>query len=115
MNRIFISFYLRANRIHIFIDTLRCIGSPKRICFLMDSKGKTLVISPYKKKDFKSHRVSKDVYHGCRSLEISSQKLCQLIAKHHNWDKSKTYRIPGTFKTEAKIVVFNLLDAEIIE
>lgn len=31
----YISFYLRNNRIHIFVDALRGIGSPKYVCFLI--------------------------------------------------------------------------------
>ncbi len=33
MSNYYISFYLKAYRIHIFVDALRAIGSTKRICF----------------------------------------------------------------------------------
>ena len=55
MADVYISFYLKANRIHIFMDTLRSIGSPQRICFMIEENGRTLLIAPYAQKDFKSH------------------------------------------------------------
>ena len=77
----YISFYLRANRIHVFIDSLRGLGSPKRVCFLMDDNGNTLVLIPYGKRDLVSHKVPEEAYIGSKDMEISSKKL-----KH--WDNS---------------------------
>lgn len=104
----YISFYLRNNRIHIFVDALRGIGSPKYVCFLIADDGKNLILSPYKKKDFHSHRVPQDVYHGKRSLELASMRLCQILTAEFGWDSSKSYRIPGLLVEDKKIVVFDL-------
>lgn len=104
----YISFYLRNNRIHIFVDALRGIGSPKYVCFLIADDGKTLILAPYKKKDFHSHRVPQAVYHGKRSLELASIRLCQILAVEFGWDSSKSYRIPGCLVEDKKIVVFDL-------
>ena len=104
----YISFYLRNNRIHIFVDALRGIGSPKYVCFLIADDGKNLILSTYKKKDFHSHRVSQDVYHGKRSLELASMRLCQILTAEFGWDSSKSYRIPGRLVEDKKIVVFDL-------
>ena len=114
MEKVYISFYLRANRIHIFVSALRKIGCPERICFLMDKDGDSLILSPYKKRDFRSHRVPKEIYQGNRSLEISSMKLCHLIAKIHHWDTSKSYRVPGKTNTELNAILFTLSEAVII-
>ena len=110
----YISFYLRNNRIHIFVDALRGIGSPKYVCFLIADDGKTLILAPYKKKDFHSHRVPQAVYHGKRSLELASIRLCQLLAVEFGWDSSKSYRIPGRLVEDKKIVIFDLPCATII-
>lgn len=104
----YISFYLRNSRIHIFVDALRGIGSPKYVCFLITDDGKNLILSPYKKKDFHSHRVPQDVYHGKRSLELASMRLCQILTAEFGWDSSKSYRIPGRLVEDKKIVVFDL-------
>ena len=114
MADVYISFYLKANRIHIFMDTLRSIGSPKRICFMIEENGRTLLISPYAQKDFKSHEVSNSVYAGSSSLEINSLRLCSLVAKLHGWDRERS-RVPGKYSTEHNVVIFRLYEAEIIE
>ena len=108
MTDTYISFYLRNNRIHIFVDALRGIGSPKYVCFLIADDGKNLILSTYKKKDFHSHRVPQDVYHGKRSLELASMRLCQILTAEFGWDSSKSYRIPGRLVEDKKIVVFDL-------
>ena len=114
MEKVYISFYLRANRIHIFVSALRKIGCPERICFLMDKDGDSLILSPYKKRDFRSHRVPKEIYQGNRSLEISSMKLCRLIAKIHHWDDSKSYRVQGKTNKELNAILFTLSEAVVI-
>lgn len=81
MSKTHLSFYLKANRIHIFVDALRLIGSPANICFMIGENGKTLILKPYPKKDFHSHRVSAEVYKGKRSMEISSLRLCRSCRK----------------------------------
>lgn len=107
----YISFYLRNNRIHIFIDSLRGIDSPKFISFLIDEKGNNLVLIPYDKKDFHSHRVPVSVYQGKKGLELTSIRLCKTMAKKFSWDTNKSYRVPGIIYNQQKIVVYNLLKA----
>lgn len=104
----YISFYLRNNRIHVFVDALRGIGSPKYVCFMISDDGNTLILSPYQKKDFHSHRVPQDVYHGIGSLNLTSIHLCQILAAEFGWDCSKSYRIPGRLEEDKKVVVFDL-------
>ena len=111
----YISFYLRANRLHVFVYALRQIGSPRRICFLVSKTGTSMVMVPHKKKDFISHAVPNDVYTGVDSLEICSKKLCEVIAGLHGWDLGNSYRVPGTIKEEQELVLFDLTRAEIIE
>ncbi len=115
MNETFISFYLRANRIHVFVDALRGIGCPKFICFYLQENGRNLVIAPYKKKDFRSHRVPANVYEGTRGMEVSSLKLCQIIAEMYHWDIDQSYRIPGFVLQDRSAAIFSLGQAEVIE
>lgn len=115
MNDTNLSFYLKANRIHVFVKSLRSIGSPSRICFMISEDGENLLITPYSKRDFKSHAVPARVYKGDGSLEISSYKLCHLIAGMQNWDLERSYRVPGTVIPEKKVAVFKLREAEVIE
>ena len=115
MNETHLSFYLKANRIHVFVNSLRHMGSPSRICFMISDDGHNLLITPYSKRDFKSHAVPQRVYKGDGSFEVSSYKLCRLIAGMQNWDLERSYRIPGNVLPEKKVAVFNLREAEPIE
>ena len=110
-----ISFYLRANRIHIFVNALRGIGEPSRICFMISEHGERLLITPHDKRDFKSHGVPQEVYTGKGEMEISSMKLCRIIAELHGWDLSQSCRVPGKVYESQKIAVFDLDKAEAIE
>lgn len=115
MNETYISFYLRYNRIHVFTNALREIGEPSRICFMIGENGHSLLMVPYKKRDFRSHYVPRDVYNGCDSMEINSMKLCRIIAFIHNWDVRKSYRVPGRIFPDEQVVIFNLDRASIIK
>ena len=108
MTDTYISFYLRKNRIHIFVEALRGIGSPKYVCFLIAEDGGSLVLAPYDRKDFHSHRVSPTVYNGKRSLELASIHLCKLLSAEFGWDCSKSYRVPGRISKMHGVAVFNL-------
>ena len=115
MNETYISFYLRSNRIHVFTSALREIGEPSRICFLIGENGHSLLMIPYRKRDFRSHHVPRDVYNGCDSMEISSMKLCRIIAYIHKWDTRMSYRVPGKIIHEEQAVIFDVDRAEIIK
>ena len=110
----YISFYLSSNRIHVSIEALRGIGSPRRICFMIDQDGKCLLMLPHPKKDFISHGVSQEVYGGRDSLEISSKKLCVILTSRHSWDPSRSYRVPGVIAAEKCLAAFDLTKAEVI-
>lgn len=110
----YISFYLRENRIHLFVDSLRELGSPSRICFMIEESGKTLMIVPYEKRDFKSHGVPPDVYNGTSSMKVSSMKLCRIIADLHNWDMRRSYRVSGEIHADRRVAIFHLTKAEVI-
>ena len=114
MNGVHISFYLKTSRIHIFTETLRLIGYPKRICFLFFADGQALLIRAHENRDLKSHKVPQDVYDGGRSFEISSWKLCKILADLHSWDLKHSYRIPGVLMRGRRSVRFSLAKAEVI-
>lgn len=48
-------------------------------------------------------------------MDISSYKLCRLIAGMHNWDSKRFYRVPGTVYEDKRVAVFDLKRAVIIE
>ncbi len=115
MTETYLSFYLRYNRIHIFVDALRGIGCPKYICFMIQTDGNSLAVIPYDKKGFLSHRIPADDYDGVIGMEVCSMKLCQIISSLHRWDADCSYRVPGIVYEDQKAVIFDLLQAEIIK
>ena len=115
MSETYISFYLRSSRIHLFVDVLRSIGSPSRICFMVEESGETLLVAPYGKRDFKSHSVPPVVYNGTGGMEVSSFRLCRMIANLHHWDVSRSYRVPGKVYSEQKVAIFKLKEAGVID
>lgn len=112
MSETFLSFYLKANRIHVFVDALREIGQPTNICFMVGPDGKTLIVKPYPRKDFHSHRVPQDVYKGKKSMEVSSLQLCRIMAEMQCWNTNYSYRVPGVIHPQQKICVYHLDQAE---
>lgn len=114
MDETFLSFYLKTNRIHVFADALRKIGSPGNISFMVGENGKTLIVRAYPQKDFHSHRVPKDVYRGKKSMEVSSLRLCRIMAEMQYWDTTCSYRVPGVIFPRQGICVYYLDQAECI-
>lgn len=108
MDDTYLSFYLKANRVHIFVDALRAIGSPKYICFLMESDGRTLLLKAYPKKDFRSLKVPLEVYRGKKSMEVSSMGLCRIVSQIQCWDCNYSYRVPGTIIQQKELCIFYL-------
>ena len=97
------------------MDSLRAIGKPRRICFMLKEDANELLLTPYKNRDLKSHAVPAKVYTSDDEMDVSSQKLCRLLAGRHGWDITRSYRIPGVIHADLNVVVFSLRDAEIIE
>ena len=109
-----ISFYLKDTRICIYSAVLKGIGSPSRICFMISDNGDNLLVSPYEKKDLKSHRVPARVYAGEDSMRVNSYVLCHIIAELHGWDLTRSYRIPGEILPKKNVAVFFLKEAKVI-
>ena len=114
MNGVYLSFYLRTSRIHIFTEALRLIGCPKRICLLISADGRSLLMRAHETRDLKSHRISQNVYNGRGSYEISSWKLCRILAYLHSWDLEWSYRVPGVILRDQRSVRFSLAQAEAV-
>lgn len=107
-----ISFYLRTNKIHIFIEALKKIGKPHRICFMLDKTGESLLLVPYEKADFISHKVPAGIYNGKTDMDVSSMKLCRILANRLNWDTDFSYRVPGVVLADKNVIKYDLTKAE---
>ena len=115
MNEIYVSFYMRDSCVRIFVDTLRGIGSPKYICFMIQEDDNSFAIIPYKKMDFVSHHVSSKVYEGSSVMRVFSKKLCNVMINMNHWNPDSSYRVPGVVLDNHEAAIFDLKQAEIIK
>jgi hypothetical protein len=82
---------------------------------MISPDGKSLLLMPYAKRDFKSHNVPDDVYRGSGGLTVNSMKLCRFLTEIHHWDSNRSYRIPGNIHREKQLIIFNLESAVMID
>ena len=111
----YISFYLKYHRIHVFVDVLRNLGSPERICFMLSEDKDKIAIAPYDKRDLRAVEVPDEIYNGTRELTVSNYEICKAFARVKRAKKERSYRAPGEMDTEHNIAIFDLKKAEIIE
>lgn len=113
----FISFYLRSYTIRVFVTSIRSIGQPRFIRFMINTETMQLVMIPADRKDFQSFRVPKGVLNpGTKrqKMAIHSQQFCQLLSKRLGWDTNYSYRVPGTVFAEQKLARYDLSKATVI-
>ncbi len=111
----YISFYLTTSRLHIFRRTIKDIGNPKYVRFLVKGDGQSMIMEAYHKKDFHSHRVPKEAKNGHWEMEVSSLPLCTLLKNRLQWEDGKSYRVPGKTYPQQCLAVFDLSAAELIQ
>lgn len=113
-NKTYISFYLKNSTIRVFTSSVRKIGSPRYVRFLVNPETNKMAMTSYDKKEFSSFRVSGKVYldSKCSSLKICSKKFCTLLSNRFGWGENKSYRIPGEVFPKEKIVIYDLTEAK---
>lgn len=78
---------------------------------MINNEKKKLAMRPYKKRDFKSHKVPTEVYQSQDSLEISSFPLCQYLSHNYGWNMHSSYRVPGEYNAKLNLIEFSLSEA----
>ena len=81
---------------------------------MISSDGKYLLLTPYGKRDFRSHYISPQVYHGNKGCDIHSYKLCHILADQFSWNLNSSYRIRGWIDIRKQVAVFDLASAKTI-
>ena len=110
----YISFSPQRNRVHIPVDALKKIGSPRYVRFLIDGEGKSMVMQPYSKKVFQSMRVPPLNRLRRSGMEVHCADFCRLLTQHLHWKKEATYRMPGKVYPAQGLIKFDLCDAFVI-
>ena len=109
----FISFYLKSNTIRVSKKSLKIMGEPPYVRFLVNRDNQKMIMQGYDRISQISFRVRKQM---CRkgsreTLFVHSKAFCLMIAHWMDWDEGKSYRIPGVVYPEQKIVLFNVSEA----
>ena len=107
-----ISFSMKRRRVLIYRCSLRALGMPKNIRFLLNMKKRRVAVQACEAIDRDSFKVpefnlgSKDQY------EITSQSFLKVIYKLAEWNRDKTYQLKGVVYPENRLIEFDLAAAE---
>lgn len=106
-----ISFSMKRRRVLIYRSSLRALGMPSNIRFLLNMKQKKVAVQACEAIDRDSFKVPEIIDGGKDQYEISSVNFLKMVYKLAGWDNDGTYRISGVVYPENRLVEFELGDA----
>ena len=109
-----LSFYLRTGTIRIHRSTIRAIGNPSFVRFLISNDGTTLLVQSYPRKDFRSFRVPVTFADENGRVQIYSKGLCDAFINRFRWKEELSYCVPGKSFPAQGVAAFDLSRAEVI-
>lgn len=107
-----ISFSMKRRRVLIYRCTLRSLGLPKNIRFLLNMKKKRIAVQACEAIDRDSFKVPDFTDRIKDQYEITSQNFLNVIYKTAGWNRDKTYRLTGTVYPDNHLVEFDLANVE---
>lgn len=113
-SRIGLSFSMKRRRVLIYRSTLRCLGMPKNIRFLLNIKKKKIAVQVCEAIDRDCFKIPMIKDGSKEPFEITSINFINMIYKAAGWDSESTYRIFGRAYPDNRLVEFVFDDAEII-
>lgn len=113
-NRTGISFSMKRGRVLIYRCTLRSLGVPKNIRFLLNVKKKRIAVRVCEAIDRDSFKVPEFEKGGKDQYEISSKSFLKMVYRIAGWNCNNTYKITGMVYSENRLVEFDLMEALII-
>lgn len=108
-----ISLCKKSGKIRIFHSTVKELGNPKYIRFLLNPEKKTFVIQSCKNKVPESILVPKYAPDNW-DFVVHSMTMLKGIWTICGWDDEETYRMDGICFPEHKLVEFDLKQAEML-
>lgn len=108
----YISISFKRRRVMIHKSTLRVLGLPHNIRFLLNKGEKKVAIQCCEAIDRDNFDVP--ALDANETYEITSISFVQVLYALGNWDFDKSYRISGTFYSTNRLVEFDLADATAI-
>lgn len=109
-----ISLSLKRRRILIYKETLRSIGAPQNIRFLLNMKKKRIAVQACEAIDRDSFTVPDLTTMKDSQYEITSITFVRMVYKLAGWSENLTYRIMGTVYPQNHLVEYELENAIII-
>lgn len=106
-----ISFSMKRRRVLIYRSSLRALGMPSNIRFLLNMKKKKVAVQACEAIDRDSFKVPEIIDGGKDQYEISSVNFLKMVYKLAGWKDDGTYRIAGVVYLENRLVEFELGDA----
>lgn len=110
-NRTGISFSMKRGRVLIYRCTLRSLGVPKNIRFLLNVKKKRIAVQVCEAIDRDSFKVPEFEKGGNDQYEISSKSFLKMVYRIAGWNAEGTYRITGEVYPGNRLVEFAFGDA----
>ena len=112
--RLGLSFSFRRGRLLVYYSTIRNLGMPEYVRFLLNSKEKRIAIQKCEEIDRDGIRVPKRGEIEKYQFEINSSPLLSVIYKKCNWDYEKSYLVSGEAFPKNNLIDFDLNTAVII-
>lgn len=114
VNKNGISISLKRRRILVYKETLRSIGAPQNIRFLLNTKKKRIAVQACEAIDRDSFTVPDISLMGDTQFEITSITFARMLYNLSGWNEDLTYRIMGTVHPKNRLVEYDLGNAMII-
>lgn len=110
-NRAGVSFSSRRGRLLIYHATIKALGNPSYIRFLVNSKEQHLAVQCCEEIDGNNFRVPQWREDEKMQFEISSVTFISILYKMCQWDQSKAYLVYGEPHPKYRLVDFDLKKA----
>lgn len=107
-NRVGLSLSLKRGRLLIYYATIRALGDPGFIRFLVNSKERHLAVQTCEEIDGNNFKVPTHVPGEDYCFEICSTQFVSILYKTCGWDPDKTYMVYGKLHAKHRLVDFDL-------
>ena len=113
-SRLGLSFSFQRGRLLIYYATIRELGEPEYIRFLLNSKEKKLAIQACEQIDRDSLRVPQKGQTEKFQFDIASSPLLSVIYRACHWEFDKSYLVYGESYPKNRLVDYDLKAAAVI-
>lgn len=110
---IYISICYLKGEIRLFKSTIIGLNIPSYVKIYVNKERDLLAITSDKDKTLLTHKIPKNIYDKKWKMIVYSKKLCNVLYEKMQWDRSKSYRIPGEIMEKGAVACFELKKANI--